>query len=189
MPELLWLQNDDSMLSRRFGKEVVNYYAGGNLNRYSFLRADAVFLRRAATSPFTRYIALNNLNPLVTDKSQLAYLTLNDVKSVTGSDPFAVAEDEAIKQYDSTKTSPLVVFLGMLEGAKDTITTANHGEVKGEAFFAVDVTPKGAIAGAANAFIKAQEDKGLSFQTNPRGMTLQAEGGKSSSTVVSISTL
>ncbi|KAI1028083.1 hypothetical protein LB505_002228 [Fusarium chuoi] len=30
LPEIAALQADDSMLTRRFGKEVVNYYAGGH---------------------------------------------------------------------------------------------------------------------------------------------------------------
>lgn len=180
MPEVSFLANDNSMLSRRFGKEVVNYYSGGSLNRYSFLRPDTAFLRRAAQSPHSRFIALNNLNPLVAEKTNLVYLSFEDVKPLIGSDPFHLSEDESIKQYDSSMPKPLIIFLGMLEGkgtSSEEIPTSNHGPVKGDPFFAVDITTKGPNSEAATALLKKQEDQGRSIQTNPRSMLLHAEAG------------
>lgn len=179
LPELAALQDDDSMLTRKFGKEIVNYYAGSHLNRYSFLRADTVFLQRAVANSSARFIALNNLNPLIADKSELAYLSFDDVKPIIGSAPFSLSEDEFIKQYDSTQTSALVVFLGMLQGNQhNEIASAEHGDVKGQPHFAVDITPRGSFAESAQSFLKTQEEKGLSIQENPRSMTLHAGAGK-----------
>lgn len=178
MPDLPVLQNDDSMLSRKFGKEVVNYYAGGTLNRISFLRTDPIFLRKAALSPHARFLALSNLSPLVSSDSQLAQYTLETLKPLIGADPFELSEKDLISTFDSTKPRPLTLFLGLLEGAAtEELPTTGHGVVKGEPFFAVDVTPKGAQSEAASAFLKAQEEKGHTIQANPRGMTLSAEGG------------
>ncbi|CAM1502998.1 Fc.00g077740.m01.CDS01 [Cosmosporella sp. VM-42] len=182
LPEHSALKNDDSMLTRRFGKEVINYYAGSTLNRYSFLRADTTFLKKAAVSPTTRYIALNNLNALVSSKTDLAYLTFDDVKPLIGAEPFALSEEDSIKEHDSTKTNALVVFLGMLvpEGSKHEptiITSADHGDVKGHPYFAIDITPKGSYEEAVTSFLKTQETKGNSIDMNPRAMTLHPEAG------------
>jgi NAD+ diphosphatase len=180
MPEVPYLTSDESLLSRRFGKEIVNYYAGGTLNRYSFLRADTAFLRKAASSPNARFIALNKLNPLVAEKTHLVYLSFEDVKPLIGADPFSLTEDEYIKQYDSSKPRPLMVFLGMLEGrgtASEEIATSEHGPVKGSPYFAVDITPNGPLSEAATALLKKQEEQGRSIQTNPRSMLLHAEAG------------
>lgn len=183
LPVLPFLENDTSMLTRKFGKEVVNYYAGGTLNRYSFLRPDTSFLRKAILSPKSRFIALDKLNPLTTGKSQLAYLGLEDLKPLFGgSELFKLTEEEEIAQYDSSAVRPLVVFLGLLEGSEgqqEEIATKDHGPVKGEAYFAVDITVRGANAEAVSAFLKTQEEQGKTIQTNPRSMSLQAEGGES----------
>ncbi|KAK7428899.1 NADH pyrophosphatase [Neonectria magnoliae] len=177
LPELPALRNDDSMLTRRFGKEVVNYYAGSRVNRYSFLRADAAFLRRAAVSPTARYLALNDLNALVADKATLSYLAFEDVKSLIGSEPFHLTEDESLKAFDSTQTSPLIVFLGMLEEGSEPghIESGEHGDIKGRPYFAIDITARGTHADKATDFLKAQEAKGLSVDKNARGMTLLPE--------------
>ncbi|KAJ4264926.1 NADH pyrophosphatase [Fusarium torreyae] len=173
LPVIAALQSDDSMLTRRFGKEVVNYYAGGRINRFSFLRADTSFLRKASVSSTARYLALNELNPLVVDKKTPAYFTFNDIQPLIGSDPFALTEDESIQNFDSTKTKPLVVFLGMLEegNEKDLISSTDHGDIQGHPYFAVDITPKGTHAEQANSFLADQEKKGLSLDKNPRAMS------------------
>jgi NAD+ diphosphatase len=193
MPVIAALQNDDSMLTRRFGKEVINYYSGSRLNRYSFLRADRAFLRRAAATPATRYIALNNLSGILVDKSTLATFPIEDVKALVGAQPFDHTEEEYVKQFDSTVTRPpLVVFLGMLDapaqGAADGVTsesveveTTDHGSVTGQPYFAVDVTPRGSYTDAANAFEKLYESKGWSVEKNPRAMALAPDAGKQTS--------
>lgn len=189
LPVLPFLENDTSMLTRKFGKEVVNYYAGGTLNRYSFLRPDTSFLRRAITSPKSRFIALDKLNPLSAGKGQLAYLGLEDLKPLlAGGELFKTTEEEFIAQYDSSAVNPLVVFLGLLEageGQQEEIATAEHGTVKGEAYFAVDISVRGDNADAVGAFLKTQEEQGRTIQTNPRSMSLHAEAGESPFIIVS----
>ena len=44
---------------------TVNFYAGNELNRLSWLRNDSSFLNKAIKSSNTRFILLQNLNPLV----------------------------------------------------------------------------------------------------------------------------
>ena len=184
LPVLPFLENDTSMLTRKFGKEVVNYYAGGTLNRYSFLRPDTTFLRAAITSPKSRFIALDKLNPLSVGKSQLAYLGLEELKPLlAGGDLFKTTEEEFIAQYDSSAVNPLVVFLGLREeGAEgqqqEALATAEGGTVKGEAYFAVDISVRGGNADAVGAFLKTQEEQGRTVQTNPRSMSLHAEAGE-----------
>ncbi|KAF5021705.1 hypothetical protein F66182_6262 [Fusarium sp. NRRL 66182] len=177
LPVIAALQDDDSMLTRRFGREVVNYYAGSRINRFSFLRADAGFLQKASVSPTARYLALNDLNPLVVDNKTPAYLSFNDIQPLVGSDPFALTEDEAIQSFDSAKTKPLIVFLGMLEEGNETdlISSNEHGDIKGHPYFAVDITPKGAHAEKAASFLAEQEKKGLSLDKNPRAMSQSAD--------------
>lgn len=180
IPEVQALVNDDSMLTRKFGKEVVNYYAGSRLNRYSFLRADTAFLRRAAASPKTTFLALENLNPVTIDKRTLGYLTLKDVVPLIGEDPFKLSEKEAIEAYDSSVITPIIVFLGMLEdGEASDIESAEHGNIKGSPVFAVDITPKGSYADAAKALMESIKAKGWSVQERPNSMSLLPEAGKS----------
>lgn len=179
VPELPALANDNSMLTKRFGKEVINYYAGSRLNRYSFLRSDAAFLRRAATSPSSRFLALNNLDPVVADKRQVAFFSYDDVKLLIGSDPFASTEDESIKNFDSTSVQPLIVFLGILPDTAQSveIASSDHGVVTGQPYFALDVTPRASYTEVATAFLKQSEEKGLTVQTNSRSMSLLPEAG------------
>jgi NAD+ diphosphatase len=179
LPVVAALVSDDSMLTRRFGKEVVNYYAGSSINRFSFLRADTGFLRKAAASPTARYMALSELCPLVVDKKTPAYFTFNEIQPLVGSEPFAQTEDEAIKNFDSTKTSPLIVFLGMLEeGNEDCISSTDHGDIQGHPYFAVDITPKGNHAEKAAGFLAEQEKKEITLDKNPRAMNYSPAAGK-----------
>lgn len=176
MPELSALNNDESMLTRRFGKEVVNYFAGSRLNRYSFLRSDALFLSKAASSPSARFVALTDLNPLVVDKKKLALLTFDDVKPLI-EEPFKTADADRVKSYDSTVgPSVLIVFLGTVDG-DEVFQTSEHGEVKGQPYFAIDATPKGNRKDATEAWLKTQQDKGLWVATDTRSLSLHSEAG------------
>jgi NAD+ diphosphatase len=175
-PDQAAIESDDSLLTQRFGKEVVNYYAGGSLNRYSFLRADTGFLRAAASSPAAVYIGLKDLNPLVTTSSELAYFSHDDVKPILGDDLFHLTEEECIEQFDSAVATPQLVFLGMLESAHSyQFKSTEHGTVTGQPFFAIDLTPKGTQAEALSFFLQKQEIKRVTSQQNPRGLTLHRE--------------
>lgn len=195
MPEHPALTNDTSMLTRRFGKEVINYFSGSRLNRYSFLRSDVTFLNRVATSPHARYIALDNLSPLVVNKKKLALLSYQDIKSVLGPHPtFLQSDAERIKAFDSSKVASetQVLFLGTTTtkngaGVESEVDadendvvweTSEHGDVRGRPYFAVDVsTTRGERKEEKKAWLKSQEEKGLWIASDTRSLTLHSEAG------------
>ncbi|RFU33427.1 hypothetical protein B7463_g2864, partial [Scytalidium lignicola] len=160
----------DSMLSRKFGREVANYFSGSPLNRVSFLRPDHTFISNAFTHPSSAFLLLNDLAPLTKDPTQLAYVTHKEVNPLTGENPFAKTEAELIKEYNSSITLPLVLFLGLDERVRDGFEYDGH---RGQPYFAIDVTPKGTIETQANKIIEEVKARGLTFLTG-RGMTLTA---------------
>jgi NAD+ diphosphatase len=164
----------DSMLSRKFGREVANYFSGSPLNRVSFLRANHDFISKALTHPSTSFLLLNDLAPLAKDPSELAYATHKDVKALIGENPFAKTEEEIIKEFNSDITLPLVLFLGLDERKTEGF---EHGIYKGTPFFAVDVTPKGTVEKEATGVIEAMEAKGLSFVQGRMHMSLNTPEG------------
>jgi NAD+ diphosphatase len=118
----------------------------------------------------------NDLAPLAKDPTQLAYVTHGDVKPLIGENPFDKTEEELIKQYNSSVTLPLVLFLGLDERKKDGF---EHGIYKGTPYFAVDVTPQGTTEKQAMSVIEAVKAKGLSFIEGRLHMSLNAPEGKS----------
>jgi NAD+ diphosphatase len=164
----------DSMLSRKFGREVANYFSGSPLNRVSFLRADHSFITKAFVHPSTSFLLLNDLAPLAKDHTKLAYAKHEEVKPLIGENPFEKEEAEMIKEYNSAITLPLVLFLGLDERKKEGF---EHGIYSGSPYFAVDVTPKGTVEKEANAVIEAMKAKGLQFVEGRMHMTLNAPEG------------
>lgn len=183
IPELPVVEEDASMLSSKFGREIANYFAGSPLNRVGFLRADHVFLRSAFSHPSARFLLLNELAPLV-DESQkrLGYVSFADVKGFTGADPFEKTEDEMIKNFNSDEEKPLILLLGLDEGNKlnapKTEETYEYKEYKGRPYFAVDVSAKGKLAGEASKVIESVKAKGFSFFQNQRHMGLEYGEGE-----------
>ncbi|KAH7135183.1 NUDIX hydrolase domain-like protein [Dendryphion nanum] len=150
----------DSMLSRKFGKEVANYFSGSPLNRVSFLRPDYTFLSQALRHPSATFLLFNKLEPLIKSPSELVYASFNDVKPIIGNDPFGKTEEDLIKEYNSTLYVPQIIFLG-LDERKEGFVYKEH--YKGQPYFAVDVTPTKSVTEAAEALIKDFEAKGWSF--------------------------
>ncbi|KAI1494816.1 NUDIX hydrolase domain-like protein [Biscogniauxia mediterranea] len=172
IPDLPVLADDDSMLSRKFGREVANYFSGSPLNRVSFLRTDHAFLGAAFAHPTASFLLLDNLSPLGKDAANLAYVGRDDVVPLTGSAPFDKSEEDQIKEFNSSITHPVILFLGIDEKKK---TGFEFREYKGSPYFAVDVTPKGSIEAKAKSVIEAVKAKtGLSFIPGGRLMTLNA---------------
>jgi NAD+ diphosphatase len=182
-PDLPLLPTDDSMLSVKFGREIANYFSGSPLNRLSFLRSDNGFLRAAFSHPSAAFLLMNSLNPLVKDESHLAFVSKPDVESLTGSDPFEKTEEELAKEFNSEKTQPLILFLGVDD--RSLLPTNGTGseqfkykEYTGNPYFAVDVTPRGTLSEAANGLINKLKEKNLSFgDHSPRHMGLAAPEG------------
>ncbi|TVY84516.1 putative NADH pyrophosphatase [Lachnellula suecica] len=161
----------DSMLSRKFGREVANYFSGSPLNRVSFLRTNHEFITKALTHPSTSFLLFNNLAPLVKDPANLAYAKHEDLRELIGENPFEKSEEELIKEYNSSVTLPLVLFLGLDERKKEGF---EHGIYKGQPFFAVDVTPKGTVEKQASAVVESMKGKGLEFMEGRMHMSLNA---------------
>lgn len=150
----------DSMLSRKFGREVANYFSGSPLNRVSFLRANHEFISKAFAHPTASFMLFNDLAPLGRDLTKLAYVKHDDIKSVVGENPFEKTEEQIIRDYNSSITLPLVLFLGLDERKKDGF---EHGIYKGTPFFAIDITPRGTVAKEATKLIEEVKAKGLTF--------------------------
>lgn len=150
----------DSMLSRKFGREVANYFSGSPLNRISFLRGNHDFISKAFVHPTTSFMLFNDLAPLGQDLTKLAYAKHEDIKSLVGENPFEKTEEQMIKEYNSAVTLPLVVFLGLDERKKDGF---EHGIYKGTPFFAIDITPRGTTEKEATKVIETVKAKGLTF--------------------------
>lgn len=184
IPELPMLPTDESMLSRKFGPEVANYFAGSPLNRVSFLRSDHDFMRSAFAHPSANILLLHNLGPLVQkDTSRLAYATRADVIGLTGPDPFEKKEEQQIKDFDSEVVQPVILFLG-IDDKQRLPSNGSDGpgfeykDYKGCPYFAIDVAPRGSVIEAAKALVAAMRAKGLSFNESPRNMSLSASEGE-----------
>lgn len=158
----------DSMLSRKFGKEVANYFSGSPLNRVGFLRGDHAFLSKALHHPSTSFLLMNDLQPLVQPNTapgqgKLAWVKYEDVKPVIGKDPFATTEKEMVEAYNSDTYVPQIIFLGIDEKDKEGLSYQGKNLYTGAPYFAVDVTPKESVKEACEKLIKDQAAKGFEF--------------------------
>lgn len=121
------------------------------MNRVSFLRGDNKFLSAALKHPTTSFLLFNDLQPLGKDPTSLQYVSYNDVKALIGDDPYSQTEEELIASYNSTKTVPQLLFLGLDESKSEWLSYTNY---QGAPYFALDVTPKGTISEAATQLIE-----------------------------------
>ncbi|CAI7652591.1 unnamed protein product [Penicillium bialowiezense] len=165
----------DSMLSRHFGRETVNYFSSSPINRLSFLRSDHPFLSTALQHPSARFVLLNNLAPLTTASTQLHLAKYEDVRPLVPQDTYDTSEDDMLKNFDSRKTQATLIFLGLDEGRKEGGLAFKV--YQGTPYFAVDVTPRGSEQqqAAAKEVIGAVEAKGLSFFQARVHMTFSAD--------------
>ncbi|OAX81762.1 hypothetical protein ACJ72_03891 [Emergomyces africanus] len=163
----------DSMLSRKFGKETVNYFSASPINRVSFLRTDSAFLSAAIRHPSCRFLLLNDLNPLVHNPSKIFYASYKDVKTLIPEDIFDKSEADAIKAFNPSVTTPVLLFLGLDE--RQTENALAYKTYKGAPFFALDVTPHGTIEQPAKDIIATMEANGLSFHQGRAITTLPAD--------------
>jgi len=133
------------------------------INRLSFLRSEHPFLSAALKHPSTEFVVLNSLAPLTRSPSEPYYAKYDELRKLVPQDLFDQSEDDMIKSFDSRKTHPTLIFLGMDESRKEGSMTWKI--YSGVPFFAVDVTPKGTEVqqAAAKELISAFEAKGLSF--------------------------
>ncbi|KAI9675854.1 MAG: NADH pyrophosphatase [Trizodia sp. TS-e1964] len=150
------------MLTQKYGPGVANYYSGSPLNRVSFLRTNNEFLRAALIHPSSSFLLFKDLAPLVTDPSSLTFVSYEEVKPLIGNEVYIKHEDQLVKEYDSTVTLPLIVFLG-LDESNTSGYAFRWGLYKGTPHFALDVTPRGSIGGKAENLISTMESRGCVF--------------------------
>ncbi|KAJ5708943.1 Zinc ribbon NADH pyrophosphatase [Penicillium malachiteum] len=153
----------ESMLSRRFGRETVNYFSSSPINRLSFLRGDHPFISTALKHPSTQFVLLNNLAPLTRSPAELYYAKYEELRKLIPQDIYDQSEEDMIKDFDSRKINPSLIFLGLDESRKEN--SLSYKIYSGVPFFALDITPKGSEEqqAAAKDVISAMEAKGLSF--------------------------
>lgn len=173
----------DSMLSRKFGKEVANYFSGSPLNRVGFLRSDHSYLSAALRHPATKFLLCNELQPLIHKDSpdRLAFVKHDVLRPVIGDDPYATTEQEMLGLYDSRSYVPQMIFLGIDEKAEkeEALSYKNKKNTyTGAPYFAVDVTPRASVRAECEKLIQSLAGKGLEFAKG-RVMDIEASHGTS----------
>ena len=118
---------------------------------------------------------MKELAPLTKSMSELHYARYEDVRNLLPSDFLAKSEEDLIKEYDSRKTYPQPVFLGMDESHK--AGRLAYKVYCGTPYFALDVTPRGSDEYQANAreLVNRMEAQNLSFYKARMITTLPAD--------------
>ena len=147
---------------------------GSPLNRVSFLRGDHSFLQQAFDHGTTQFVVFRNLSPLVKSPSEIAYAKLNDLKPILAGNPYHKTEDQIIKEFNSSISTPQLVFLGLDESQTDGLQYKNY---VGAPQFAVDITPKASYEEEAKGIIAELEKRGLTFIEGMRAMSFPANIG------------
>lgn len=124
---------------------------------------------------------LKDLAPLTKTPAELYLAPYAEVRKLVPEDTFDPSEEEMIKNFDSRKTRPHLIFLGLDESRKDGGFAWKI--YQGRPFFALDVTPRGSEdqQADANGIISAMEANGLSFFQSRVIMSFSAEEGEFSS--------
>ncbi|KAL1593835.1 NADH pyrophosphatase [Paraconiothyrium brasiliense] len=137
----------DSMLSRKFGKEIANYFS---------------------------VLLFNKLEPLVNSSTSIATARFADVTSIVGVDPFSRTEEDTIAEYNSSVYVPQIIFLGLDERSEGLVYKDHY---KGVPWFAVDVTPKGSVTEECEKLIKKMTADGKEFSKGRMHLSLPAQEG------------
>lgn len=106
------------------------------------------------------------------DPTQLAPVSYADVQPLIGPDPYSKPEADLISAYNSTQTTPQLLFLGLDERAPNPFTWKDL--YAGSPLFALDVTPQGSHAAAASTLISTVTSRGLTFIEGRTHMSLPA---------------
>lgn len=148
-----WRTGTPRSTQARRATHAVNFYAGGHLNRASWLRESAAYLNKALVRPDTRFVLLSQGNPLVrrNDASQrIALFQWKDVErtvldtvrrvasgatSVFGPEAYALQKRADADEKHWTRTTQAVLapalslaYLGVLEDTNAAPTTESFGD-------------------------------------------------------------
>lgn len=159
----------DSLLTKRFGDETINFFAGSSLNRFSFKRQDTAWLSKCLLDPTSKFLTFNNLDPLASKEGKLVFHELDDIKSIIGN-PYEITDEEKVKNWSADDESVIVIFLGLDESKKT--------ETGGEAYFAVDVTLRPQQKESPKeAFLESVKAQGHEFKNVRVGVRLEPDEG------------
>ncbi|KAI9488933.1 NUDIX hydrolase domain-like protein [Zychaea mexicana] len=138
-----------------------NFFAGSPLNRFSWYRNDKNILRRLARSPRSKYLLLNGLDPLFETNAGLYLAKYDQVASLVDK---AVPGDDGVKPDSDV----MLVFLGIDEkeaAAED-----------GQAYWALDLTPKGPHKQELKKLVEGFKAQNLEFSPAlPRAFSIDEE--------------
>lgn len=116
----------------------------------------------------------NKLEPLVNSPTSIATTSFADVTPIVGADPFSKSEEDTIADYNSSTYVPQVIFLGLDERSEGLVYKEHY---KGVPWFAVDVTPKGALTEECEKLIKKVTADGKEFSKGRMQLSLPAQEG------------
>lgn len=152
-------------------------FAGSPLNRLSFLRTEHPFLSAAIRHPSTRFILFKDLAPLTRSTSELYLAHYDEIKTLVRPDIYDKTEEDMLKEYDSRKTEPQLIFLGLDEERKKD--GLNWKIYTGTPYFALDLSARGSEEqqGHAKSIVEALEAKGAKFLHARVVTTLSADEG------------
>jgi NAD+ diphosphatase len=119
-------------------------------------------------------MVFRNLSPLVKTPSEIAYASWNDLKSMVPKNPYEKTEEELIREFNSSTSTPQLVFLGLDESKRNGLKYKNY---TGAPQFAVDATPRGSYEEEAKNIIAGLEKRGLTFVEGMRAMNFPAGTG------------
>lgn len=113
-----------------------------------------------------------DLSPLVRSPSEIAYAQYNDIKPIIPNNPYEKSEQQLINEYNSSTSTPQLVFLGLDENEAGGLHYKNY---IGAPRFAVDITPRDSYADQAKAAIADLEKRGLTFLEGMKAMNFSAD--------------
>lgn len=136
------------------GNDAINFMSGSPLNRLSWLRNSSKFINAASLSPSARWLLFRAGDPLVHKQSgRPVELPTKRIEHLLGPTPyFGHGKREGEVQDPTEETTkglasarirgPTAIFLGFWEGkgGDDAVSAVAGGAVKGDAYFALDVS-------------------------------------------------
>ncbi|KAJ3158164.1 NADH pyrophosphatase [Geranomyces michiganensis] len=139
------------MSSTRF----THLFAGSSLNRLSVLRSNPAYIAHALRSPRTRFLALRDLEPLVTSSSSVAWLSADIVQQALAAGALHVflGVDEA---DEATEGEDGAGFSWTRKGGAVAV-------VKGRSYWAIDLSPGACDDAVLKTLDKAFESANCKF--------------------------